>query len=348
MSTEIRDSDSESSQQIATPADQWLGRLLVESGKLKPTDVDRVLVMQKRHNMRFGEAAVALKILTQEDVQHALAGQFAYTYLYPGEGELSPELVAAYQPFSEASEALRSIRSQLTMGWFDDPNHRTLAVVGSSRGEGRSYLAANLAIVFSQLGRRTLLIDADLRRPRQHRIFNLSNTSGLGTLLAGHSENVPSIALDLFPNLSILVSGAVPPNPLELLGRQEFSQLLRDAGEVFDVIILDTPSSKYYSDAQVIAGQSGAAIIVTRKHQTRVQSTQKLISSLKSAGVEVVGIVANLSIERPLLDSRFGAFLINTFHFLGRMKNKRRSDIETSLSSSIVRTQIASRSKFSD
>lgn len=308
----MSESFSEKDKQFPATSDQ-LGRLLVDSGKLRPTDVDRILMVQKREGMRFGEAALALKIVSQDDLLHALSSQYEYTYLYPGEGGLSPELIVAYQPFSKATEAIRAIRSQLMMRWFNDKAHKSLAVVSSERGDGRSYFAANLAVVFSQLGRRTLLIDADFRSPRQHRIFNLANNSGLSTLLAGHRENVQSTQVQYFPNLSILVSGPIPPNPLELLSRREFKQFLLDAAERFDFVLIDTPSGGQYSDAQVIASQSSAAVAISRKHHTRLQPAYNFISLLRNSGVEIVGVVANLSIGRPLWDARLKTYLTNTF-----------------------------------
>ena len=163
-----------------------LGAILIDSGQLQPEDAERVLQYQKQHNLRFGEAAVRLGLISEADIQFALSRQFAYAYLRktPGEARpLSDELVAAYQPFSPRVEQLRAIRSQLMLRWFDRAEERqVLTVVGAERGEGRSHLAANLAIVFSQLGERTLLVDADMREPRQHYLFHLENQIGLSTL----------------------------------------------------------------------------------------------------------------------------------------------------------------------
>ena len=106
--------------------------------------------------------------------------------MQPGQGNYSEELVAAYQPFSQQVEALRALRSQLMMRWFNETN-KSLAVVTANAGEGGSYLASNLAVMFSQLGERTLLIDANMRNPRQHIIFNLKENRGLSDILAGRA-----------------------------------------------------------------------------------------------------------------------------------------------------------------
>ena len=135
----------------APRASRSLGGILIDSGLLKPEDAERVLLVQKEQNLRFGEAAIRLGLLTEADIQHALSRQFAYAYLRKTPGEerpVSEELVAAYEPFSARVEQLRSIRSQLMLRWFDKAEQRqVLSVVGAERGEGRSHLAANLAVV---------------------------------------------------------------------------------------------------------------------------------------------------------------------------------------------------------
>src|SRR6185295_31397 len=123
---------------------------------------------------------------------------------------------------------------------------QVLTIVGTERGEGRSHLAANLAVVFSQLGERTLLIDADMRHPRQHELFKLPNKSGLSSMLAGRTERNEAQRIPAFLDLSVLPSGATPPNPVELLGRPVFTQMIEDYAGEYDVILLDTPAGIDY------------------------------------------------------------------------------------------------------
>ena len=114
--------------------------------------------------------------------------------------------------------------------WFDRAEERqVLTIVGAERGEGRSYLAANLAIVFSQLGERTLLVDADLREPRQHYLFHLENQIGFSTLLAGRSREEAIVRIPDLAGLSVLPAGPTPPNPLELLNRLNFDEFMIQA-----------------------------------------------------------------------------------------------------------------------
>ena len=132
--------------------------------------IERVLAAQREQGVRFGEAARALGLATQAEIERALARQFGLACIAPGAAALGEELVAAYEPAGPQAEALRAVRDQLLLRWLErKPESRALAILSAARGEGRSFIAANLAVVFSQLGSRTLLVDADLRNARQHR-----------------------------------------------------------------------------------------------------------------------------------------------------------------------------------
>ena len=288
---------------LATPprAMRTLGAILIDGGQLNPEDAERVLHYQKLHNLRFGEAAVRLGLISEADIQFALSRQFAYAYLRKAPGDarsLSDELVAAYQPFSTRVEQLRAIRSQLMLRWFDRAEERqVITVVGAERSEGRSYLAANLAIVFSQLGERTLLVDADMREPRQHFMFHLENQIGLSTLLAGRSREEAIVRIPDLAGLSVLPAGPTPPNPLELLNRLNFDEFLLQAKAAYDVIIVDTPAMSTGEDAAMIAVRTGAALAIARSGATYVASFNDMVRGLMDAGVSVVGSVLN---EVPL------------------------------------------------
>lgn len=277
----------------ATGAERCMGVILVDAGRLSPPDAERIAQFQKEHGARFGDAGKALGLLTDDNIRFALAVQFGYPYL-TRESNLSRELVAAYQPSSRPVEQLRALRSQLMLRWFDsDDNHKALAIVSAGPTEGRSYIAANLSIVFSQLGERTLLIDADLRAPRQHTLFNLGKSSGLSGMLAGRAGPEAVVGIGALENLSVLPAGAVPPNPQELLGRKDFSKLLRSLSENFDVIIIDTPPASECADAHTVAVRAGAALMVARKNSSSLPQMARFTHSLREFGVTMLGSVLN-------------------------------------------------------
>ncbi|MCG3186146.1 MAG: hypothetical protein IOMNBAOH_00700 [Rhodocyclaceae bacterium] len=269
-----------------------IGAILIDAGRLKPDDAERILRAQSERGMLFGDAAKSLGLLTDQDVEFALSRQFDYPYLRQGESRLSEELVAAYTPFSAPVEALRSLRSQLLLRWFD-PGRRMLAIVSPERGEGRSWLAANLAIVFSQLGEKTLLIDADLRNPRQHQLFGVDNTIGLSAALSGRGGPESAQRIPALRDLSVLPAGAKPPNPVELLSRPSFSSLLDSLSRDFDVIIIDSAAANEHADAQTIAARAGGAVLLAEQNRSRASSLRALADTLTQSGSVLVGTVIN-------------------------------------------------------
>jgi chain length determinant protein tyrosine kinase EpsG len=271
-----------------------IGAILVDAGRLSLEKSEHILRLHRKGGKRFGDAAIELGLLTEDDIRFALANQFDYAFLPSSDKSLDAELVAAYAPFSQVVEQLRALRSQLMLRWVDGKARpSSLAVVSPGKAEGRSFLAANLAIVFSQLGARTLLIDADLRTPRQHVLFKLGNTSGLSELLAGRLSTDAIVRIPNLRGLSVLPAGAVPPNPQELLGRPAFVEVLRAFSSDFDVVIIDTPAATEYADAQTIAVRAGAALMVARKNKSSVQELSEFALSLRQAGTTLIGSVLN-------------------------------------------------------
>ncbi|MEO6080237.1 MAG: polysaccharide biosynthesis tyrosine autokinase [Steroidobacteraceae bacterium] len=272
-----------------------IGAILVELERLSPGVIDVVKRYAAEYQIGLDEAAVRLKLVTQKDIDLALAQQFKYPTLAQGGHEgLSQEVVAAYNPQSEAVEPLRALRSQLTLRWRTLPNRTALAITSPDRGDGRSWLAANLATVFAQAGDRTLLVDTDLRRPCQHKLFNIDNSAGLSALLTGRAlgrDVVRRINPEL--RLYVLPAGMLPPNPQELLLRPAFELVLTRLAEQFDVIILDTPPANESADAQILAARAGAAILVARRNYSKVADLEATMGSFSEIGVTVVGSVIN-------------------------------------------------------
>jgi protein-tyrosine kinase len=278
------------------PADRGraIGAILVEQGRLNAADVEEIQRFANLNGIRFGEAAVQLQRITQNDIESAIAQQYNYPVLARGgDGGVADDVVAAHQPQSEIVEPLRALRSQLILRWLNSTERKVLAVTSPERGEGRSWLAANLATMFAQLGERTLLIDADMRHPRQHRLFNIDNSVGLSALLTGRAGR--EIARRIHPQLRLFVlpAGVMPPNPQELLARQVFDVILDHFAAQFSLVIIDTPAISETADAQLLAANAGSAIMVARRNRT---SQNKLLSArdiLVDSGVNIVGSVIN-------------------------------------------------------
>lgn len=282
-------------EKLDTGAGRSIGAILIDNGRLTPEAAERILKLQKEQGLRFGDAAIQLGLLSEADIQQALSRQYDYPYLMPGDERVSEEVVAAFKPFSPIVEQLRAVRSQLMLRWFDaEIGHKTLAVVSASRADGRSFTAANLAVVFSQLGERTLLIDADLRNPSQHQLFRLENKLGLSSLLAGRAELAEAVTrIPGLIDLSVLPAGATPPNPQELLARPVFNALMATAAGQYDIVIVDTPAGAETADSQTIAARTRGAVVVARKDRSSAPALQAFVTSLQHSGVAVVGAVLN-------------------------------------------------------
>jgi protein-tyrosine kinase len=267
-----------------------IGAILVEEGRLRPEDADRIVKLQGKKGLTFGEAAKRLRMLSDDDIQYALAQQFDHPYLMPGRSRLSKELIAAFTPVIPAVENLRAVRNQLMLRWFGvNPANRAIAIVSTDSGDGRSWVAANLAVVFSQIGERTLLIDSDLRHPRQHRLFGIDNKIGLTTLLAARSAEGAIQGIPELPNLSVLPAGTAAPNPQELITRSTFGRFLDDVKSRFDIIIFDTPSASNCADAQMLAVRAGAALVIAYDRRSRIAQLARLADDMRQGGVQIVG-----------------------------------------------------------
>ena len=271
-----------------------IGEILLDRGLLTPGDIARIVERQQLRDEPFGEAAIALKLLKREDLDAALSTQFNYGYVVDGDSRLAPQLVTAFKPFSRASEEIRALKSQLMLRWFNgDPRRKFLAVVSQRPRDGRSFIAANLAIVFSQQGQRTLLIDANLRKPIQASWFHTQRSAGLAGLLSKRSGLEAMESFNALPGLRVLPAGVAPPNPQELVSMPALGQLLEQVRDHFDVVLIDTPAADTFSDAEIIAARAGAALLVARKNRSPLRGAGDLTRRMQDVGVAMVGSVLN-------------------------------------------------------
>lgn len=279
---------------VIPPQSKSIGSIVSEANNLTHEQVESVLAHQRKTGQRFGEAAVALGLLKPKDVLWALSQQFRYPYVLPDSASVCPELITARDPFSAISEAFRDMRSQILQTSSElGQGRRALAILSPASGDGRTFFAANLAVTFSQLGSRTVLVDADMRSPGQHRMFNLETDTGLSSVLAGRGEANVIQPIKEFDNLFVLPVGIVPPNPLELVQGRAFSQLMLDLALRFDQVIVDTPSFSHSADAKVIARQCGEALIVARPGVSRMADLHQIASILNKPTFLTHGVVTN-------------------------------------------------------
>jgi protein-tyrosine kinase len=268
-----------------------LGELLLRAGKLNEAAVASVLAAQRKDGRPFGEVAVSMGLVQESDVQRVLARQFDYATVEPGSSQLDRALFAAFESGGPRIEALRRLRSELKLRCFRDQS-RPLAVFSARTTADASLVAANLAIAFSQIGERTLLIDANLRAHRQRELFGLPAREGLSNLLGGRVPLADALVpVTGFSNLSVLCAGAAVPNPPELVSRDGLDSLMDVAAVSFDVVIVDCPPALDYADSQLIAARCGHCLLVTRRDETRLADIEAVRTQLLPTGVQLVGAV---------------------------------------------------------
>lgn len=286
----------EETRMIDDPRDRLLGDLLREAKGISAEQIDEILEYQKEHGIRFGVAAVRKGLVTEKDVLFALARQYRYPYAIEGSESYNPELVVGTDPFGEQAENFRELRSQLLHGALDadaEGRRPALAIVSNDVGDGKSFFAANLAVAFSQLGGRTVLIDADMRTPRQHTIFGFESQSGLSDVLAGRTKQQVVHRVAGIPSLYVMPLGAVPPNPAELVQSISFGLLLREMSSKFDYVIVDTPAAAHGTDCRVIAAKCGAAMAVARVGKTKTPELKTLLTKIAKSRSKLAGVVMN-------------------------------------------------------
>jgi chain length determinant protein tyrosine kinase EpsG len=275
-----------------TPADQ-IGDLLIKVGKITPEQVDRVLHLQNESEMRFGEMAVALGYVSESDVHAALSQQFGQGFGSHGDEirkeAYGPELIVLHDPFGEHAETLRTVRTQLTGLWLTR-ERKALSVVSVNPGNGGTVVCANLAVLFAQMGHQTILIDANLRQPQQHFIFNSRARQGLSDLLARRTGLEAISDVEGIENLSLLPAGTVPPNPHELLGSGAFAALSQILASRFDVLLYDSPAFTEGADALSIAVNTESAILlVVQANHARISEISTIEEQVRRSGAEIVG-----------------------------------------------------------
>lgn len=187
-------------------------------------------------------------------------------------------------------ESYKSARSNIMFSLSADDD-KLFAVTSYSKGEGKSTVSANLAISFSKMEKKVLLVDCDLRRPNIHNIFKIENQAGLSNVIGKMVEFEEVIHRNVLPNLDILPSGTIPPNPSELLCSPKFTNLIKKLYEEYDYIIFDTPPIGVVADALLLKDLLAGFVVVLRERSTTHGDVQNIMDSMKLADAKILGFV---------------------------------------------------------
>jgi len=233
------------------------------------------------------------RIKTPDDIKAHLG--LSYLGMLPKLGEKAMDgaypLISSGVPAS-FSEAFRALRTNVLFASADEGS-RSVVVTSTGPGEGKSMVAANMAVGLAQSGQRVLLIDADMRKPKAHEILAVPQQPGLSNLLVGQAKASETVRKSGVPGLWVLPAGRVPPNPAELLGSARFKDFLASVKDHFDWVIMDSPPVMAVTDASLIAHQATGVLFVVGAEMTSRHAARRAIDQLEQVRAQFVGAVLN-------------------------------------------------------
>ncbi len=235
------------------------------------------------------------------------------------------ELILNKGSKSVVAEAYRVLRTNIMYASIDK-KIKTIAVTSSGPAEGKSSTVANFAIALAHAGSRVLIIDSDLRKPRIHKIFGISNRVGLTNIVVEDldwKENVHT--LEELPELSIIPSGPIPPNPSELCGSAKMKNFINSIKEEFDYVIIDTPPSGVVTDGTLVASYVDGTILVVASGNVEIEAVKRTKNLLNNVNANILGVVLN---KIPVNDSGYYKYYYYSYYHddeKGKKKRKKRT-----------------------
>lgn len=200
-------------------------------------------------------------------------------------------LVAETKQNSFFSEQFKILRTNISFSSFD-AKIKTIVITSSNMGEGKSTIASNLAFSFAQENKKVLLIDADLRKPKIHKIYNMSNKIGVSDVISNKVDFIEAYNR-YYKHFHILSAGTYIPNPSELLSSQKMKNFVNDMKEIYDVVIIDTPPTNLVTDSQVMSAIADGTIVVARANKTKKNEIIKACSLLETVNAKIIGLILN-------------------------------------------------------
>jgi capsular exopolysaccharide synthesis family protein len=233
-------------------------------------------------------------IKSQEDVENILHLPFlGYIPNIKSISIVERDLQSHLHPTSSPAEGFRTLRAAISLAKNAD-KLRVMAFTSTIPSEGKSLVASNFAIVTSQTGLKTLLVDADLRRPSVHKAFQLQSPVGLSAYLAGRTDTLSEIIHTTeVPNLDVICCGAVPPNPSELIGSNRMVRFLEEAARRYDRVVLDCPPVSAVSDPLIVGAMADGMVFVTKFNKIRREHALRSVQRIQDSGIHLIGLVLN-------------------------------------------------------
>lgn len=301
-----------------TATDPDIRERLVSQYQLSAEAVEKIFALMERSGATFADAALHLGFIRERDARNEAEGGVLAAreekarpqagLIETAIGRLSskrdvvlrqgaevtpgPRLQAALDRDDLRNEKMRALRTELLLMHEASTTANMIAILSPGAGEGRSQLAAELATSFAQLGRRTLLVDADMRSPSQHVLFGSSNELGLSQAIS--LKTVPYLnPVKGLPHMFLLTAGMIPSNPLELLSGGRYEKLVTDWRSAYEFVVIDTPPASQFADALAVATIAGRVLILSRAKMTSYKSTREMMRRLETTRARVLGGVIN-------------------------------------------------------
>ncbi|CAM4355202.1 CpsD/CapB family tyrosine-protein kinase [Paenibacillus alkaliterrae] len=202
------------------------------------------------------------------------------------------QLVTMTNPRSPIAESYRTLRTNIDFSSVDE-KLQVIMVSSAGPGEGKSTTITNLAVTFAQSERKVILIDADLRKPTAHHTFSISNRWGLSSVLSQQCSIDETIQISDIPNLDVITSGAIPPNPAEMMASKRMTAVIDQLRQMYDIILIDTPPLLAVTDAQIIATKSDGVILVVDQGKVKRDIAAKAVKNLENVNARILGVVLN-------------------------------------------------------
>ncbi|VTU39900.1 Tyrosine-protein kinase wzc [Variovorax sp. PBS-H4] len=231
-------------------------------------------------------------------------------------GATGVRLLAIESPDDPAVESLRSLRTAMQFAMLESPNNRVL-ISGPTPGVGKSFVTANFAALMAAAGKRTLLIDADLRRGHTHQYFGLQRHGGLSELIAGSLTVQQTVHRQVVPNLDFLATGQLPPNPAELLVSDSFKTMLERLSEQYDLVVIDTPPVLVAADTSTVAAHAGTVLLVARADQSTMGELKESTRRLSMSGKAATGVLLNAMDlgRRTFAPYKYGRYRYTSYNY---------------------------------
>lgn len=204
----------------------------------------------------------------------------------------SNEIISLVNPKSPVTEAYRTLLTNIEYSSIDH-EIKTIAITSSAPSEGKSVTSTNLAVAYSETGKRVLLVDCDLRKPRLHKVFEVSNLNGFTSVLASKSD-LESTVKTVKDGLDLLTSGPIPPNPVELLRSKAMDKFLKLISSLYDIVIFDTPPVGIVTDAAIIASKLDGVVLVIASGKSQIEPTLRAKESLERVNANLLGAVVTM------------------------------------------------------